>query len=202
MNCTYHPAVESQGFCSACSRPLCPACSHQIKGRVFCQDCLVSGAEWAAAAKGCQVPAGSPRRAALCALIPGMGAVYNSEYLKALTFFSVFAALMIMGDRVNDIFGLGAFAFLIFTMFEAYRSAEAKNRAMIETGPPAPAAVKDRTSAVWGVALILVGLFFLLRSILPLYLLSRFWPLVFICLGGYLVYRYFKAGKSESGGAF
>src|SRR5205809_402536 len=101
MNCSYHPTADSQDFCTTCSKPLCVDCAHQIKGKSYCQDCLISGAEWAATVKDMRIPADSPKRAALCSLIPGMGAVYNSQYLKALTFFAVFSALVMMGDDVH-----------------------------------------------------------------------------------------------------
>jgi hypothetical protein len=190
MKCSYHPTVDSQEFCSTCRRPLCGECSHSIKGKFYCQDCLVRGAEWAAAIKDLRMPADSPKRAACCALIPGMGAVYNNEYLKAITFFAVFAALVIMGDRVNGVFGFGAFAFLVFTMFDSYRSAEAKARTQLESGasvtePPS----QDRTIVAWGIFLMILGIIFLLQNIIPYYFLNRMWPLVFIFLGGYLIYR-------------
>ncbi len=189
MKCAYHPTAESQEFCSTCNRPLCPECSHQIKGKVYCQDCLVRGAEWAAAVKDLRMPADSPKRAALCSLIPGMGAVYNNEYLKALTFFAVFAALVMLGDRVDGVFGFGAFAFLIFTMFDSYRTAEARARARVEGILPEPTIDKDRTIVAWGIFLIVLGVLFLLQNIIPYYFLNRMWPLVVILLGGYLVYR-------------
>lgn len=189
MKCSYHPAAESQEFCTTCNRPLCPDCSHQIKGRVYCQDCLVRGAEWAAAVKDMRIPADSPRRAALLSLIPGMGAVYNNEYLKAITYFSVFAALVLMGDRIHGIFGFGSVAFIIFTMFDSYRTAEYRTRAQLEGRAIAQPASTDRTIAAWGIFLIVLGVLFLLQNIIPYYFLNRMWPLVFIILGGYLVYR-------------
>jgi len=192
MKCSYHPEVESQEFCSACSKPLCAGCSHRIKGKVFCQDCLVRGAEWAAAVKGLRVPTDSPKRAAACALIPGVGAVYNNEYLKALTYFAVFAALIVMGDHVNGVFGFGAVVFLIFTMFDAYRTAEARARARMEAGPhqDKPGEPReDKTVVGWGMFLVVLGLLFLLQNIIPFYFLNRLWPLAFILLGVYLVYR-------------
>ncbi len=193
MKCTYHPTVDSQEFCRACSRPLCSECSHQIKGKFYCQDCLVRGAEWAAALKDLRMPADSPKRAACCALIPGMGAVYNNEYLKAITFFAVFAALVVMGDHVSGVFGFGAFAFLIFTMFDAYRTAEAKARARLEATAltPEPPS-QDRTIVGWGIFLMVLGGIFLLQNMFDFfrfYILTRLWPLAFILLGGYLVYR-------------
>ena len=90
-------------------------------------------------------------------------------------------------------FGFGAFAFLVFTMFDAYRTAEAKARVRLESGaagakelePPS----QDKTVAAWGVFLMILGVLFLLQNIIPYYFLHRLWPLVFIFLGAYLVYR-------------
>ncbi|NWG14363.1 MAG: hypothetical protein HXY20_12605 [Acidobacteria bacterium] len=188
MKCAYHATADAQQFCSTCSKALCAECSHQIKGKYYCQDCLVQGAEWATAVKDLRIPADSPKRAAVCSLIPGMGAVYNNEYMKALTYFAVFAALVIMGDRIHGIFGFAAFAFIVFTMFDSYRSAEARARARLEGGP-VPGNTRDRTPFAWGVFLVLLGVLFLLQNIIPYYFLNRLWPVVFILLGGYLVWR-------------
>jgi hypothetical protein len=189
MKCSYHPAVDSQEFCTACNRPLCAECAHRIKSKCYCQECLVRGAEWAAAVKDLHIAADSPKRAAFFALIPGMGAVYNSEYLKAITFFAVFAALSIMGDRIHGIFGFGAFVFLIFSMFDAYRTAEARARARLESGARVESPSQDRTVVAWGIFLIVLGILFLLQNIISYYFLNRLWPLVFIGLGIYLVFR-------------
>jgi LiaI-LiaF-like transmembrane region len=194
MKCTYHVAIDSQAFCSTCNKPLCGECTHQVKGKAFCEDCLVRGAEWAATVKDLRIPTDSPKRAALVSLIPGMGAVYNGEYVKAITQFAVFAALCVMGDDFHQVFGFGAFAFLVFTMFDSYRTAEARNLARIEArSPTAVSPSKDRSVAGWGVFLILLGVVFLLQNIIPYHFLHRLWPLVFIGLGGYLVY--FAVGR-------
>jgi len=198
MKCSYHPTAESQQFCSTCNKPLCGECSHQIKGKVYCQDCLVRGAEWAAAVKDLRVPVDSPKRAALCALIPGMGAVYNNEYLKAITYFAVFAALVMMGDRIDGVFGFGAFAFLVFTMFDSYRTAEHLARLRLESGATLATPPQNRSVAGWGIFLMALGVLFLLQNIIPYHFIHRLWPLVFIFLGGYLLYRYFT---SERGGS-
>jgi hypothetical protein len=191
MKCAYHAAVDSQEFCSTCSKALCSECSHQIKGKIFCQDCLVRGAEWAVAVKDLRIPTDAPKRAAALSLIPGMGAVYNGEYRKAITQFAVFAALCIMGDNMHGIFGYGAVVFLIFTMFDSYRTAEVKlqMRMKQESMPVGP--VKDQTVAAWGILLIGLGLIFLLKNFIHFDFISRLWPVVFIALGAYLVYRYF-----------
>ncbi len=196
MNCSYHPNAESRELCRTCNKPLCLECSHQIKGQVYCQDCLVRGAEWAAAAKDLRIPTDSPKRAALLSLIPGMGAVYNNEYIKAATYFAVFAGLVILGGHVHGIFGMGAFAFLVFTMFDSYRIAEEQTRAQLSTGKPLQPP-KNSSNMAWGVFLIILGVLFLLQELIPYQFLHLLWPLVFICLGGYLVFRALKDKKPK-----
>jgi len=200
MKCAYHPEAQSVEYCGTCSRALCADCSHQIKGKVFCQDCLVRGAEWAAAVKDFRIPADAPKRAAALSLIPGMGAVYNGDYQKAITQFAVFAALVIMADEVNSVFGFGSFVFLIFTMFDSYRAAESNLRARLDGGPAAvrAATLKDRSAIAWGIFLIGLGGLFLLKNLIRYDFIHRMWPLAFIALGGYIVYRSWRDREEES----
>jgi hypothetical protein len=189
MKCSYHPAVESQESCYACKKLLCSECAHKIKGKAYCQDCLIEGAEWASTIKGLKLPSDSPRRAALCAIIPGLGAVYNSEYLKAITYFAVWAAMTMLGVRVSGVFGFGAFVFVLFTIFDAYRSAEAMVRMQLKPVPVSETGRQDKAIIGWGVFLMILGVFFLLENIIPFHFLNKLWPLIFVALGGYLVYR-------------
>jgi hypothetical protein len=200
MKCSYHSTVDSQEFCSTCSKALCVECSHQIKGKVYCQDCLVRGTEWAAAIKDLRVPTDAPKRAAALSVIPGMGAVYNGDYQKALTQFAVFAALTIMGDNFNGVFGFGAFVFLVFTMFDSYRVAEAKLRRRMEQLPVPEGPAKDKTVAAWGILLIGLGLVFLMKNFIPYNFINKSWPLVFIALGAYLIYRSLSEREDDAAG--
>ena len=196
MKCSYHPAVESQESCGSCSKSLCMECAHKIKGKTFCQDCLVEGAEWAAVVRGIRMPTDAPKRAGFCALIPGMGAVYNSEYLKALTFFAVFASLVMLGDKVHGIFGFSSAVFLVYTIFDAYRSAELRVRQRLEPGKISQESPqRDLTIMGWGMFLVVLGVLFMLQNIIPYYFLDRLWPLLFVLLGVYLVYRALRPGK-------
>jgi hypothetical protein len=193
MKCSYHAAADAQEMCSACKKSLCGECTHKIKGRAYCQDCLVQGAEWVTTVKDLRLPSDSPKRAALFALIPGIGAVYNNEYLKAVTYFAVFACLSMMGSKVHDVFGFGSVVFLIFTMFDAYRTAESNARRRLESGITAEEPLRqERSIFVWGIFLIILGVLFLLQNIIPYYFLGRLWPLIFILLGAYLVYHTFR----------
>ncbi len=196
MKCSFHSTVEAHDLCIICNQPLCRDCAHKIKNRTYCQDCLGQGAEWAAVIKHHKLPADAPRKAAWLALIPGMGAVYNNEYTKALTYFAVFAGLSVMGSRVHGIFGFGAFVFLIFTIFDAYRTAEANIRRRAQAGSPsATTGTQDKTGIGWGIFLIILGVIFLLHNLLPYYFLNRLWPLLFIALGVYLIYHALRDGE-------
>jgi hypothetical protein len=197
MKCSYHPVVESQESCNACKKPLCGECAHKIKGKAYCQDCLVEGAEWAATIKGLKLPSDSPKRAALCAIIPGLGAVYNSEYLKAITYFAVWAALAILGGRESGIFIFASIVFVLFTIFDAYRSAETMVRTQLKAIPISETAQRDKTIVGWGVFLMILGVFFLLENVIPFYYFNKLWPLIFVLLGAFLVYRALQNSKSQ-----
>ena len=158
MKCSFHPEVDSSQICSACKKYLCDDCANRIKEKVYCAECLEKGAEWVATVKDFRLPSDSPRRAAIFAIIPGIGAVYNNEYLKAVTYFTVFAALIMMGDALNAVFGFGAFVFLVFTMFDAYRTAEKRARRIAQPdGSALEPGYTDNSLTGWGVFLILAG---------------------------------------------
>ena len=194
MKCSYHPQVETQDACSTCKKPLCAECIHRIKGKPYCEDCLTEGAKWAATARDLRLPSDAPKRAALCAVIPGMGAVYNGEYLKALIYFAVWAALW----RMGGVFAFGTFVFIVFTMFDAYRTAEHKSRARMESDvAPTKPSRQDRTIIGWGIFLIVIGILFLLQNVIPYEFLHRLWPLLFIALGAYLVYYALQQRESR-----
>lgn len=135
----------------------------------------------------------SPGLAALCAVIPGIGAVYNRQYLKALVHFSVFAGLCILADDVV-IFGLGAFSFYVFTIIDAYRSAQDIQRRMREHPESLQEQPEQANAPIWGGILVLLGVLFLVDNFVSIRFdfLVKFWPLLFIFLGLYLIYDYYQ----------
>ena len=198
MRCYYHSDVESIHGCSTCRKFLCTACAHSIKGKVFCQDCLVAGAELAGLAATPRLATFSPARAALFAIIPGIGAVYNRQYVKAVLHFAIFAGLSIIANNGPDIFGVAAFAFYIFTIIDAYRSAQAILRNVVANPRLLEQESEDINVPVWGGVLVLLGVLFFLNNlgVFRLAEMTRFlWPLFFVGLGIYLVVDYYLAGK-------
>jgi hypothetical protein len=59
MKCTVHPDREATGFCRNCGRPLCPECTREVHGALYCEDCL--GKLVAAPPPAEPLPLGTPR---------------------------------------------------------------------------------------------------------------------------------------------
>jgi len=134
-------------------------------------------------------------KAALCAIIPGVGAVYNQDYMKAVVHLAAFSSLCIFAEA-NGIFGLIAFVFYIYTIFDAYRSASISP---VKKEP----ATGQMNLPLWGILLILLGVVFLLDSLnaISLRSITQFWPLVLVFLGAYLVFQYVSGEKRNQPGA-
>jgi hypothetical protein len=140
-----------------------------------------------------------PKRAAWLSIIPALGAIYNGQYIKAVTHFAVFAALCIMSDDVHEIFGWGALTFYCYMFIESYRSAQQlREQRLAASTADTPLTSEDVRSPFWGILLILLGIVFTLHNlnIISFFLIRRFWPIVFILVGGYLLYRY-TVGRAD-----
>ena len=140
----------------------------------------------------------SPGKAAMLALIPGMGAAYNRQYDKAVAHFGMFAALCIVCDEGHGIFALAAIVFYIFTILDAYRSAQS----IVATGRvPGTSDSDGMNLPLWGGILILLGLLFFLDNLGAIrlsWVLGHSWPLIFVGTGIYLIFRYYvPTGSTE-----
>jgi len=138
MNCANHIDAPAVAYCRTCGKPLCNACARDIRGVIYCEECLAShlgGTVPPPGAAAVEPPHGtpSPSLAALLGFIPGVGAMYNGEFAKGFVHVLIFATLIWMTDHVNGIFGLGIAAFVVYMPIEAYKTARAR-----EMGLPAP----------------------------------------------------------------
>jgi TM2 domain-containing membrane protein YozV len=142
MNCANHPDVPAVAYCRTCGKPLCSGCSRDVRGVIYCEECLASHLSGTmpppgstAVPPGVEPLADAPRPglAALLGLIPGVGAMYNGEFAKGFIHVLIFATLIWMADHVNDIFGILIAAFYVYMPIEAYKTARAK-----QMGLPAP----------------------------------------------------------------
>jgi TM2 domain-containing membrane protein YozV len=140
MNCANHVDVPAVAYCRTCGKPLCSVCSRDVRGVIYCEECLASHLSGVVPPVGATaVPPGtdpslpSPTLAAILGVIPGVGAMYNGEFAKGFVHVLIFATLIWMSDHVSGVFGVGIAAFVIYMPLEAYKTAKAR-----QLGLPAP----------------------------------------------------------------
>ena len=142
MNCANHPDAPAVAYCRTCGKPLCGNCARDVRGVVYCEECLAShvAGTMPPPAAGVvppvdQRPPGtpSPTLATILGFIPGVGAMYNGEFVKGFVHVLIFATLIWMSDHVSGVVGIAVAAFYIYMPIEAYKTARAR-----EMGLPAP----------------------------------------------------------------
>ena len=127
MNCTYHPEVPSSAFCQYCGKPICKDCVRNVGGSIYCEACLTERLRGAGAGVPAPVFTGTPHPmlAALLGFIPGVGAMYNGQYAKAIAHVVIFAVLASLSDHVGP-FGILVAAWVFYQVFDAYQTAMAR----------------------------------------------------------------------------
>jgi TM2 domain-containing membrane protein YozV len=131
MNCAVHTDTPAAAYCRTCGKALCESCKRDVMGAIYCEPCIAArlhGTQPAAAvtpaAAGPSTP--SPGVAMLLGFIPGVGAMYNGQFMKAFIHVVLFVLLILAADNISGLFGiLIAFA-VIYMAFDAYKTAEAK----------------------------------------------------------------------------
>ncbi len=128
MKCAVHPDADATGYCRNCGKALCPACARNVQGMVYCETCL--GAMIA------QPPVfesrgAKPVLAGMLGMVPGLGAVYNAQYMKAIIHVGVFALIVTILSTTNStgvatFFGIGLGGYVLYMMVDAYRTAAAR----------------------------------------------------------------------------
>lgn len=138
MSCINHPDKVSLGLCNYCAKSICSDCAAQVKGELYCKDCL----DIKFGAKKHQEH--SPAVAAILSfVIAGLGQIYNGQIAKGLLIF--FTSLLIFpwiigifdayntAKRINNgeisvkrrigcviAFAIGIFVFWIFIIVLAF----------------------------------------------------------------------------------
>ena len=170
MNCAYHSQNAAVVSCNGCSRPLCPACDHRIKGFPYCQDCIVLGVDLLRQqSRTDHVPFVKKRTSPFIATVlsmicPGLGAAYNGQTVKAIVYFAVFVGLFQMAVLTSGtpLFVLGFIGMWFFSALDSWRTAQ-----MIRSGLTPDVAddiLVKRFSGnpkLWGIVLSVLGVAFL-----------------------------------------
>jgi TM2 domain-containing membrane protein YozV len=245
MNCATHNNAAAVAYCRTCGKPLCAACARDVRGTKFCEQCLaerVGDALPPPPAPGAPVPGQaatterlpSPGLAAALGFIPGVGAMYNGQFMKGFIHVMAFVSLIWLADRAGPITIPVFFAYFFYLVFDAYKTAHA-----IELGQPlpdpfgierafpsgahrvAPAAAVPPTAAgipasplvpvepakpaknvpTGAVVLIALGVLFMLHTVGVFeYNIGRFWSLILVFWGGWMLARRWGA-FGETGAA-
>ncbi len=207
MNCYLHPDAPAVAYCRSCGRPLCEACRRPSEGTVFCEEHVP-----APAASGATVEANpylqtgppiapvnnSPGLAFFLGLIPGVGAIYNGQYLKGLVHAIIFGLLVSLANAMEHTAGqpllvMMCFAFYCYMPFEAYHTAKKRQAGVaVEEWSSLLAQHGYRSRAPLGpILLILLGVLFLLDTLRLIEFrdLARFWPVLLILVGAFMLYN-------------
>jgi len=126
MDCVNHSGVTATAYCQNCGKALCTACTRQgAAGQIFCEPCWMG---WQSAQHPFAAPpagAPNPGLAAFLGLIPGVGAMYNGQFIKGLVHVFIFAVL-VSAAHVYGVFGLFIAGWVFYQVFEAYHTAKAR----------------------------------------------------------------------------
>jgi TM2 domain-containing membrane protein YozV len=127
MDCVNHSGVNAAAYCQNCGKPLCAACVKTAPGgQILCEPCW---AAWQTVQPpyptSAYTAAPNPAVAAALGIIPGVGAMYNGQFLKGFVHVFIFAILVSTAGRY-PIFGLFIAAWVIYQAFEAFHIAKAR----------------------------------------------------------------------------
>jgi hypothetical protein len=210
MNCAVHPEIPAVAYCRTCGKALCESCKRDVRGVIYCEDCIaarVQGTVPPSVAPGpVVIPATGPSPALaviLAVFFPfGVASVYLGQYAKGLAHMMIFAVLVWAasgtGSAAETLFGLGIAFYYVYQIIDAHRSARA-----LQLGQPAPdpfglsrtfsAGEKVDVSRlpVGAVVLIIIGVLFLLHNagLFRMWWIGHLWPVVLIGLGVWMFLR-------------
>jgi len=139
----------------------------------------------------------------LSGICPGIGQIYNGEFMKGILFLIIFAGAISIQHHAGQPFQTFIMiGFYVFQIIEAVNTAKAINsRALAadgaETAPTAPSPFPGKPassgSVFWGIVLMALGALFLLGNfdIIEYDRIFDFWPLIVILIGLKLIADYF-----------
>lgn len=147
----------------------------------------------------------SPGLAFLLGLIPGVGAIYNAQYVKGLLHVVAFGLLISIADSpysndITPIFAMLIPSFVAYMAFEAYHTAKKRAAGQLVDEFSSLVPMRQTGFPVAPVLLIASGVLFLLNNLGVLHFnqLFRWWPVLLIALGVYMLYVRLSGGESAN----
>jgi hypothetical protein len=152
----------------------------------------------------------SPGLALGLGFIPGVGAIYNGQYAKGLVHAVIFGIIISIldaspGDGVEVIFAFVLTAWIFYMAFEAYHTARKRRAGQPVDEYSGLVNLQGARSGapVAGIALVVLGVILLLHTLhlFDFAYLSRYWPVLLIAAGAYLLYSRFASSDASGRGS-
>jgi hypothetical protein len=218
------------GYCRACGKPLDEVSVRNAHGTIYCEEHIPMQQQTvppiAIPAAAPESPYASPYTAAvpppianhdaspglafLLGLIPGVGAIYNGQYAKGLVHVIIIGlTISVLSNNAargfEPLVGLLLASFFFYMAFEAYHTALRRQRGQIvdEFSSLFPIHGGANKFPVAPILLIVLGVIFLLNNLdfFEVERIIRYWPVLLICLGAYMLYvRISHSSETEKGG--
>jgi hypothetical protein len=210
MNCQNHPDIPATAYCRTCGKAVCEQCRRDAFGTVYCEEHAPAPPPPPATPTGYAAPPypGAPAQyprtdvsaglALFLGLIPGVGAIYNGQYVKGLVHAVIWGLLMSIANSraahgLEPVFVMLVIAWWFYMALEAYHTARRR-----QAGEPVDeySSLLDVHSGrhhlrapLAGIALMCLGVLLLLHTldIWDIERIMRFWPVLLIALGAWLL---------------
>jgi TM2 domain-containing membrane protein YozV len=177
--------MEVKGYCRHCGKALTAETWREVGGAFYCPDCLAAMVDQAKPPE--RSAGGRAATAAALGIVPGLGAVYNGEFVKAAIHILIFGTIISLINR-SAFFVVLLVAWIFYMPLEAYQTAKAKTLA----GPQAKSwGAPARREQLGPIVLISIGTLALLDrlNIVNIDRVLDFWPLGLIALGVWLLVK-------------
>ncbi len=144
-----------------------------------------------------QTPHASPALAFILGWIPGVGAIYNGQYVKGLVHALIFGLLVTLISSspasTEPLLGILLAAFVFYMPFEALHTATARNRGQQpdEWSSILPVSGQRSGAPIGPIILIAIGVIYLLNTLnlIDFHEISRYWPVILIVIGAWMLYN-------------
>ena len=152
----------------------------------------------------------SPGLALFLGMIPGVGAIYNGQYAKGMVHAIIWGVLMSIADSraahgLEPVFVMTVVAWMAYMAFEAYHTARKRRmgEAVDEYSSLVNLSGRSDQIPLAAVVLIILGILLLLHTLdlLDFDRVVRFWPVLLIAAGVYLLYGRFSGRDTAVGEA-